>query len=136
MPRPKKKIAVRIQGPKTGVSNRELTEEDKRMLKEAREEIQRKRNGVQKEIREAHEKIDKQARMQQINAEKAALEAEKKDNEARLRVLEEALKTAKNYNEATVMRKRINELQDRNLTLSSQIVNKTKEKLDELRKPL
>jgi hypothetical protein len=34
------------------------------------------------------------------------------------------------------MRKRINELQDRNLTLSSQIVNKTKEKLDELRKPL
>lgn len=100
------------------------------LSKEDREDL----NKIRKEIAQKRQEMEQQARLQQFEAEKAELGHEREELDKRIKFMQDTLKETKNMKEEMVLRRTLSELQNRQISICSELCDITKAKLDILSK--
>ena len=102
------------------------------LSKEGREDL----NKIRKEIAQKKQEMERQARLQQLEAEKAELEHEKGELDKRVKFMQDILKETKDMKENIVLRRTLNELQNRQISICSELCDIQKARLQIIREQL
>ena len=102
------------------------------LSKEDREDL----NKIRKEIAQKKQEMERQARLQQLEAEKAELEHEKGELDKRVKFMQDILKETKDMKENIVLRRTLNELQNRQISICSELCDIQKARLQIIREQL